>query len=166
QEPQNLAEVLWNSEEAFLIIGQSRLGWITNPIGLVKQMFATLSVDEPSDHKTDLIVVSYRPPRVEKKTVFNASYGTFALIEGQLCGPDGRWTGAGFEPLTEPERRAYQAFEQEHHPEGWQKKERLLNNGQLETLIPMKLGGNELRIAVRKPSPMSKTIEIELQAAG
>jgi hypothetical protein len=158
-----VGQLLWNQNEMFLIIGTAERGYSTSPIRMVKESiyaFAGTVSGPPADLKTAVLVLHYGAAKLDKHVLPNASFGIYTAFEDHLYGPGGRWDGAQFATADAAEvRSAFDSAGPGHA--GWNQKLALLTTGAPETIVPMHLGMEDVRLIVRVPSAQVKSVLLQ-----
>jgi hypothetical protein len=167
----NGSQLFWNRQQAFLVVGTTELGWIKTPFGFLKAFLYGLAGtvgDSPTDRRTATNVFHFRSGQLSKRVFADLPMGPYTVLEGQIYGPAGRWSGDRFETLTPEERERHIASRQTleliaEAEEGWNVEAGLSSSNNEVTHFPMRVVDEDVAIIVRRQAALTS---IQFRRAG
>jgi hypothetical protein len=155
-------QLLWSSDDAYLVIRTRTTGWHGGIPGLLWQMFRNAGGvnTETTDALEAIEMIRYSRRGLDRTTVYDLQVSRFIPVEDRLIaavdGQLSRWTGVGFEPAPPADaayfRSAVVPLGNYDEVRGWSGRANLLYWGQPDTRHRLAVAGRQLEIRVKAPS--------------
>ena len=154
-------QLLWNSSEAYLVVGVTRLGW-RMPAAMILLGFVApfgLPVTN-SDHAVTMFRIG--PERVDRYLAEHMNIGMFGAKNGRLSSGVWRWDGDHFERVPPAEGGRVRNDREFSDIDGWSKRTLPLGNAPSEGWrVPFKVGSQSAALIVGGALSERTTIELE-----
>jgi hypothetical protein len=155
-------QLLWSSNEAYIVMHMQRFGWHGSVLGWFWQIFRNFAggQTETRDSDNSVVVFNYSSAGLQRAEVRGVTTSPFRPLSGNLYtsvnGCRVRWTGSGFEPARAEEVKELQSAAllvgDYDDVGGWSNRMNLLHWGQAGTRHRLAVAGRHVEIRVEAPS--------------
>ncbi|HEX7765758.1 MAG TPA: hypothetical protein VF443_03535 [Nitrospira sp.] len=168
----NDAQLLWNPDQAVVLIGRTDLGWSFNAAQWVYEFIAG-AAGTTSGHdqkRSSLVVITWHPGGSENHTVPDGVIGPVAAVNNEIYLLGGRWAGTHVEPLSTTESLHLADVQKTMNTswpvQGWTLVRALLRQGVDEKRFSMEIGGERVTLVVKSSDPPSVQHSIAIEHEG
>jgi hypothetical protein len=147
-------ELLWNADEAFLVIGSTQQGWRRSVaqlgFDLVRSLLLPLVANRSQDSKLSIVFIRLTRDGMQRHVLEGDLVGTYTVADGHLYGGGWKWDGARFEKATAVENQRWAFSSQEYSDiNGWSKRTALpMTTTAAGITYQLPLGGRAARLVV------------------
>ena len=154
-------QLLWNSSEAYLVVGLTRLGWRMPAAMIILGFVAPFGLPVTnSDHAVTMFRIG--PERVDRYLAEHMNIGIFGAKNGRLSSGVWRWDGEHFERVPSTEGGRVRNDQEFTDVDGWSKRTLPLGNAPSEGWrVPFEIGSQPAALIVGGALSERTTIELE-----
>jgi hypothetical protein len=161
-------QLIWTSDEAYLVVLKRQLGWKGSCLRLLGQMIVGL-VGGPTpadDGNASLVVIRVTPTGLETHEVETRVAPMLTVFEGHLFADrELRWSGTRFEPATADEQRRYAEAHVQYpdylNVDGWSNQRVLPGRSGVSRDYPLDLAGQHLVFLIRYDRGSGATVDLQ-----
>lgn len=156
QDKANGAQLLWNGHEAYLLVGKTRMGWATTPLGVGADVALSLvgGWPGPDTERAEVQLAHVTGDGVDVTTLRNRKLGFYTVFEGHLHeGPTLVWQGTAFVAVPDDEAdrwvAAMQHYDQRDSGGEWASIQNVVDAAVLKP-VPLDIDGKHFDLVARR----------------